>query len=76
MTEREMLRLQGFPDTFTMPCGYNAAKRLAGNSVAVPVVASVIESVLAAMSKPVTTTPEKTEVRVLQPKLFDEEENP
>lgn len=50
LTEREMLRLQGFPDDFILNCGYGAARRLAGNSVAVPCVAAVIGSVLDALA--------------------------
>jgi DNA (cytosine-5)-methyltransferase 1 len=51
LTEREMLRLQGFPETFQIVCGYGATRRQAGNSVAVPVVASVIGSVLDALER-------------------------
>jgi DNA (cytosine-5)-methyltransferase 1 len=38
---REMLRLQGFPEGFSMKVGYTVARKLTGNSVAVPVIASI-----------------------------------
>ena len=46
LTEREMLRLQGFPDTFQTVGGYAAARKQIGNSVAVPCVAAVLRRVL------------------------------
>lgn len=49
LTEREMLRLQGFPDDYKITCGYSAMRKLAGNSVAIPVVEAVLESVINAM---------------------------
>ena len=50
-TEREMLRLQGFPDDFRLDgIGYTGVRALVGNSVPVPVVAAVIASVLSALS--------------------------
>ncbi|MBC7912041.1 MAG: DNA (cytosine-5-)-methyltransferase [Pyrinomonadaceae bacterium] len=54
LTEREMLRLQGFPNSYEIVCGYQATRKQAGNSVAVPCVAAVIRSVLDALnSKPI-----------------------
>lgn len=50
-TEREMLRLQGFPDSFGVgECSYTAARALIGNSVPVNVVAAIFESVVCAFS--------------------------
>ena len=49
LTEREMLRLQGFPDTYKIVCGYQATRKQAGNSVAVPCVAAVVREVFTAM---------------------------
>ncbi len=46
LTEREMLRLQGFPDDFQIAVGYNALRRLAGNAVAVPCVEAVLHPLL------------------------------
>ena len=50
LTEREMLRLQGFPESFKIACGYSATRKQAGNSVAVPCVRAVIDQVLHALS--------------------------
>ena len=52
LTEREMLRLQGFPDSYRIVCDYAATRKQAGNSVAVPCIQAVIESVLDAIKKP------------------------
>jgi hypothetical protein len=46
LTEREMLRLQGFPETFSTGESYSASHCLAGNSVTVPVVRAIAERVL------------------------------
>ena len=40
-TEREMLRLQGFPDDFKIVVNYGKIKHQCGNSVAVPVIKAV-----------------------------------
>ncbi len=52
LTEREMLRLQGFPDSYKIVCNYQATRKQIGNSVAVPCVRSVIGSVLDAIMMP------------------------
>jgi DNA (cytosine-5)-methyltransferase 1 len=49
LTEREMLRLQGFPDDYQIVGSYQAMRKLAGNSVAVPCVAAVVHGVLNAI---------------------------
>jgi DNA (cytosine-5)-methyltransferase 1 len=49
LTEREMLRLQGFPDSFHITRGYSATRRLVGNSVAIPCVKAVLHAVLQAL---------------------------
>ncbi len=45
-TEREMLRIQGFPDTFRIVLPYGKIKKQCGNSVAVPVIKAVAEEML------------------------------
>lgn len=50
LTEREMLRLQGFPDNYKIVCGYSETRKQAGNSVAIPVVEAVVSAVYAAMT--------------------------
>lgn len=45
-TEREMLRIQGFPDTFKIVLPYGKIKKQCGNSVAVPVMKAVAAEML------------------------------
>jgi DNA (cytosine-5)-methyltransferase 1 len=42
LTPREMLRLQGFPDSYRIACNDYQARKQAGNSVAVPVLAAIL----------------------------------
>lgn len=46
LTPREMLRLQGFPDTFDIVCSDGQTRKQAGNAVPVPMVKAVLERVL------------------------------
>ena len=48
LTPREMLRLQGFPDSFTIVCNDRQTRKQAGNAVPVNVVKSVLAEALAA----------------------------
>lgn len=45
-TEREMLRLQGFPDSFKIILPYGKIKHKCGNSVAVPVIKAVAKEMI------------------------------
>lgn len=49
-TGREMLRIQGFPDTFTIPVPHAAIRKQCGNSVAVPVIEAVAKQLIGALS--------------------------
>ena len=46
LTPREMLRLQGFPDTFKLICPDGQTRKQTGNAVPVPMVKAVLEAVL------------------------------
>ena len=48
LTPREMLRLQGFPDSYKIICTESQTRKQAGNSVPVPVVEAVLEKVFEA----------------------------
>ena len=48
-TERELLRLQGFPDDFKIVVPYSSIRKQTGNSVAVPVIKSVAQSMITAL---------------------------
>lgn len=48
-TERELLRLQGFPDSFKIVVSYGHIKHQTGNSVAVPVIKAVAQQMITAL---------------------------
>jgi DNA (cytosine-5)-methyltransferase 1 len=47
LTPREMLRLQGFPDSFKIACNDSQTRKQAGNSLPVNVAFAVLDQVLA-----------------------------
>jgi len=47
LTERELLRLQGFPESFKILDSYTQVRRQTGNAVPVPIVRAVAASLLA-----------------------------
>jgi DNA (cytosine-5)-methyltransferase 1 len=49
LTPREMLRLQGFPDSFRIAGSYSQIRKQAGNSLPVPVAAAILKNMFAAM---------------------------
>ena len=49
LTEREMLRLQGFPESYRPTAKYGQTKRQIGNAVPVPVATAVLAGVVAAL---------------------------
>ncbi len=51
LTPREMLRLQGFPDTFQIVCSDSQTRKQAGNAVPVNIIRTVLESALKAKIK-------------------------
>ena len=51
LTEREMLRLQGFPEDYKIAVGYQAMRKLAGNTVAIPCVEAVLQSVFEVLER-------------------------
>jgi DNA (cytosine-5)-methyltransferase 1 len=60
LTSREMLRLQGFPETFKVVVSYQAMRKLSGNSVAVPVIKAVAGKMIEA-------------IKQRQPKMYKEQ---
>jgi DNA (cytosine-5)-methyltransferase 1 len=65
LTEREMLRLQGFPDSFKINIPYSQLRKVVGNSVSVP----VIEAIAKEMIKSLETKP-LTKMKIIQMSLF------
>ena len=51
LTPREMLRLQGFPDTFKIVCNDSQTRKQAGNAVPVNVIKAVLKGALHAETK-------------------------
>ena len=50
-TEREMLRLQGFPDTYKIVLSYGKVKKQCGNSVSVPVISAIAREMIKALKQ-------------------------
>lgn len=63
LTEKEMLRLQGFPEDYRLTGSYRQARRHTGNAVAVPAAAAALRSVKNALERP--REPEKAEREAL-----------
>jgi len=57
LTPKEMLRLQGFPESFKVVVPDSQVRKQAGNSVVIPMIESVAEAMIIAMRKPPTITP-------------------
>ena len=55
LTPRELLRLQGFPDTWEIVCNDSQTRKQAGNAVPVPMVEAVIERVVNVIGLPTIT---------------------
>lgn len=51
LTSREMLRLQGFPDSFIINIPYSQARKVAGNSVSVPVIQAIANEMIKALDE-------------------------
>lgn len=51
LTPREMLRLQGFPDSFKIVCSDTQTRKQAGNAVPVPMIEAVIKEVIYAQTQ-------------------------
>lgn len=50
LTERELLRLQGFPDSFKIVCNYTQTRKQAGNAVTVNVIEAIANKMLQKMN--------------------------
>ena len=50
-TERELLRIQGFPDSFKIVVPYGKVRKQTGNSVAVPMIKAVAEKMIEALKQ-------------------------
>lgn len=59
-TEREMLRIQGFPDDYKIVVTYGKMKKQCGNSVAVPVIKAIAREMVNALKANEKLRTEKT----------------
>lgn len=67
LTDREMLRLQGFPDDFVINLPYSQLRKVAGNTVSVPVIKAIAGEMIKSLE---TKHPQKHQPNI-QPSLFD-----
>lgn len=63
LTPREMLRLQGFPDSFEIVCNDSQTRKQAGNAVPVPMVQAVLKGVVDVIEQSEVTRRSKTAKR-------------
>jgi len=71
LTPREMLRLQGFPDSFNIVCSDSQTRRQAGNSLPVNVANAVLQEILRAMGLGMNFSNDHVAV---QTRIFESEE--
>lgn len=67
LTSREMLRLQGFPDTFKINIPYSQARKVAGNSVSVPVVKAIAKEIIDTLNVREKALIEPVQLTLLEP---------
>jgi len=72
LTPREMLRLQGFPDSFKIVCSDTQTRKQAGNSLPVNVAEAVLHEVLKAAGRGIDFANRNVEV---QTRIFEKNEN-
>ncbi len=69
LTSREMLRLQGFPDSFIINIPYSQARKVAGNSVSVPVIQAIAGEMIRTLNE------QKEVIKYKELNLFEEYDN-
>ena len=65
-TPRELLRLQGFPDSFKIVVPYAQIRKQAGNSVSVPVIKAVASEMLSSINKRKIAKPQPKQLNIWQ----------
>lgn len=70
LTPREMLRLQGFPDTYKIVCSDDQARKQAGNSVPVPMVKAVLTQLAKSLVAQSATAPTTHRESSVPPQLY------
>ncbi|MSP27008.1 MAG: DNA cytosine methyltransferase [Methylococcales bacterium] len=64
LTAREMLRLQGFPDDFKIVLPYSGVRKVAGNSVSVPVIKAIAGEMIKALQAQKAFKAQLTQLRL------------
>jgi len=67
LTDREMLRLQGFPDSFKINLPYSQARKVAGNSVSVPVIKAIAGEMIKALNTLKPAIKASTQLSLIEP---------
>ena len=67
LTSREMLRLQGFPEDFIINLPYTQVRKVAGNSVSVPVVKAIAQKMIHSLSEKKPVVPLGVQLSILTP---------
>ncbi|MEI7869801.1 MAG: DNA cytosine methyltransferase [Candidatus Methylumidiphilus sp.] len=68
LTDREMLRLQGFPDDFKINIPYSGLRKVAGNSVSVPVIRAIAGEMIKALRNPKSAIQEPMQLSLFEPR--------
>lgn len=64
LTPRELLRLQGFPDSFKIVVPYTQIRKQTGNSVTVPVIKAIAEQMIKSMELKIIVKPPEIQNRL------------
>lgn len=67
LTDREMLRLQGFPDSFKINIPYSQSRKVAGNSVSVPVIQAIAGEMVNSLQNKKDVVKEPVQLTLLEP---------
>lgn len=65
LTSREMLRLQGFPDSFIINIPYSQARKVAGNSVSVPVMEAIAAELIKSLDEKKPIAPKEVQLKLM-----------
>jgi DNA (cytosine-5)-methyltransferase 1 len=68
LTDREMLRLQGFPDDFKNVLPYSALRKVAGNSVSVPVIKAIAKEMIKTLKSQQVAIKKPVQISLFQQK--------
>jgi DNA (cytosine-5)-methyltransferase 1 len=68
LTDREMLRLQGFPDDFKINLPYSALRKVAGNSVSVPVIKAIAKEMIKTLKSQQVAIKKPVQISLFQQK--------